>query len=512
MRFMARCAAVFAALLVPAVALAQDVTLTARDGGLVLDGTLHGFDGEFFRIETRYGLLTVDSEGVVCSGPGCPELTVRRALIRILGAAEPGMALLPGLIAGFATQRGLRVLTEPADAGFAMTLVDGTAGQTLAKVTFTPATPDVARAALAAGQAELVVAARTEAGLGQRILALDAMIPIVAANNPLAQISTADLARALAGEVDNWQALGGADMPLVLHALGSDTSLQQALEARLGRPVAATVVHSDQTSLTAAVARDPWALAITGQAAQGPARALPLTDSCGFALIPSRLAVKAEDYPLSLPLYLLTPPRRLPLLAREFLEYLSLPQAQHLVAAAGYIDSLTERQPLTADGLRLINAIRGAGDDVSLPDLKRLTNMMAGADRLSMTFRFEDGSSTLDAHSHDNLDNLARLLGVGTFRGMDLVLAGFSDGSGGAAANLALSRARAEAVASVLAAAVPDLPEGQALPRIEAFGEALPMACDTTSGGRRLNRRVELWLRPVMGIADGDMAKDTLTP
>jgi hypothetical protein len=54
---------------------------------------------------------------------------------------------------------------------------------------------------------------------------------------------------------------------------------------------------------------------------------ITLTDSCGFpASAFSALAVKAEDYPLSLPLHLLTPRRRLPLMAREFLEFLTLPQ------------------------------------------------------------------------------------------------------------------------------------------------------------------------------------------
>ena len=31
--------------------------------------------------------------------------------------------------------------------------------------------------------------------------------------------------------------------------------------------------------------------------------------------------------------------------------------------------------------------------------------------------------------------------------------------------------------------------------RVEAFGEALPMACDDTAAGRAVNRRVEVWLR-----------------
>lgn len=476
---------------------AQDVTLTARDGGIVLDGTLQGYDGEFYRIETEYGLLTVDGEGVICTGPACPDLTAPMAVVRIIGVADAGNALLPRLFAAYAAQRGMVISTVQGEGGFATEISDPVTQQPLAKISFAPGTPDAARAALAAGRAEMVVSAVAEKGFGARLLGLDALIPIVAVDNRLVQVSTTDLARALSGEVANWQEIGGTDMPVVLHAMAADTSMQEALAARLGRDVAAVELHPDLASLAAAVARDPYALAITAQSGLGAARALPLSDSCGFPLMPSRLGVKAEDYPLTLPIYLLTPKRRLPLFVREFLEFLALPEAQAAVAAAGFVDAGAERQPLTADGLRLMNAIRGAGEGIGLPELKRLTDSMAGADRLSLTFRFEDGSTTLDARSVENLRHLAKLMEVGAFRGQEMVLAGFSDGAGDAAANLELALSRSSTVAAALKGMTADLPEGQMQPRVDAFGEALPMACDGTMGGRRLNRRVELWLRPL---------------
>jgi phosphate transport system substrate-binding protein len=497
MRVALRRAAFIAALLIPGAAIAQDVTLTARDGGLALIGTLQGWDGEFYRIDTSYGLLTVDGQGVICEGPGCPDLTAPKVPIRIVGEGDPGRALIGPLVQAFATARGLdHVVAE----GITR-LSDRSTGQVLAEFSFTPMPQTDARAALLAGRAELIVAAGTEPDLGARPLALDALVPVVATDNPVATLSTADLALALSGDVTNWSQIGGPNMPLVLHGLSEDSGLQRALSDRLGRSVAATRIHPDLQTLATAVARDPWALAVTGRAVAGTARILTLTDSCGFPLLPSTLAVKAEDYPLALPLHLLTPRRRLPLMAREFLEFLSLPQAQTVIAAAGYVDRGPERQPMTADGLRLINAIQGAGQETTLDDLKRLVDVMDGADRLSLTFRFEDGSSTLDAHSQGNLADLARLLEADMFKGEALLLAGFSDGSGAAEANLALSSDRAAAVLAALRAAAPSLPEDR-LPTVTAFGEALPMACDETTAGRRLNRRVELWLRPDFATAD----------
>ncbi len=498
MRAFSRCAAGFAALLfIGTPAVAQDVTLTARDGALTISGALQGFDGEFYRVETAYGPLTVDAEGVICDGPACPDLIAPRAVIRIVGAADAGAALIPPLVAAFAAARGLS-LSLPEAAGGATILTDPVSGKTLAEFTFQPLLPEEARAALKAGRAELMMAASTLPEFGSRAVALDALLPIMATDNPTPGISTPSLAKALSGEVKNWAEIGGPDMPLVLHGLETGSDLQQALSARLGRQIAAAVTHPDLAALAAAVAKDPFALAVTGRAVRGAARGLPLSDSCGFPLLPTPLAVKAEDYPLSLPVFFLTPRRRLPLVAREFLEFLPTPGAQAAVAKAGYIDRLPEAQPMTADGLRLINAIQGAGEETTLADLKRLAGMMNGADRLSFTFRFEDGSSTLDRTSQDNLADLAKLLEAGEFRDKALILAGFSDGSGAAQANFDLSLNRAARVRAALTDAAPGLTEVQ-LPQVVAFGEAMPMACDETAAGRRLNRRVELWMKPAFG-------------
>lgn len=480
-----------AASMLAGVVHSQDVTLTARDGGLALTGTLLGWDGEFYRVETEYGNLTVDGQGVICDGPGCPELTAPRIPVRIVGEGDPGLRLIPPLVAAFAAARGLDHSLSDGKAR----LADRASGQILAEFSFEAMAPEAARAALVSGAAELILSAGTEPDLGSRPLALDALVPVVSPGNPVARISSADLARALSGEVSNWAEIGGPDMPLVLHGLPGSSGLQRALSGRLGRNIEAAETHPDLAALAAAVARDPWALAVTGRAVAGQTRILTLTDSCGFPLLPSSLAVKAEDYPLALPLHLLTPRRRLPLLAREFLEFLTDPRAQEVIAAQGYVDRAAERQPMTADGLRLINAIQGAGEETTLADLKRLVDLMDGADRLSFTFRFEDGSSTLDAHSRGTLQDLARLLETNAFGGERLILVGFSDGSGAASANLALSEDRARAVQAALQAAAPDLPAAR-LPDVAAFGEALPMACDETGAGRRLNRRVELWLQP----------------
>lgn len=486
-------AALCVAVMAGVSAAAQDVTLVAREGGIVLSGTLQGFDGEFYKIDTAYGTLTVDGQGVICEGPACPELVAPKAVIRVVGAPDAA-ALLPALMQAFADSRGLVYEATPGD-DLAARILDPETRKDLAEITFQPMSPDAATAAVMSGAADLKLAFRSEPGFGSHTVAMDALVAIVAPDNPTPEISTVDLARVLTGEVTNWAGIGGPDMPIVLHALAPDTDLQRALADRLGQTPAAGFLHPDLAALAMAVAKDPWAIAISGRSAILPARRMPLTDSCGFPLLPTTLAIKAGDYPLALPVILLAAKRRLPLMTREFLAFLRSPASGEAVANAGFIDRSASRQPMTADGLRLINAIQGAGEDVTLEDLKRLAGIMDGADRLSFTFRFEDGSSMLDASSQDSLMDLAQLIAAGQFRDERLVLAGFSDGSGAAEANLALSVDRAARVAQELAAIAPDLSPAQ-MPVVEGFGEALPMACDETAIGRQLNRRVELWVVP----------------
>lgn len=479
----------------PFAGAAQDVTLTSRDGTLSVSGEFRGYDGELYRVMTEYGLLTLDGESVICDGPACPDLTQFVAEVRVTGEAGLGARVLDPLLAAFAGQRGyaLRVSGDGVSE-----LVGAGGGQTLARFSYRPATSAAASEALRLGEADLALSAVAEPDLGVRTLGLEALVAVVSPDNPVPQLATTDLARALSGEVQNWAEFGGPDRPLIIHALAPETGFRRALELRLGQAVLSAEDHATLADLDAAVARDPWGLAVTSAASVTRARTLALTDSCGFRLHPGALSVKAEDYPLTQPFFLLVPKRRLPLVARELLEFLELPAAQGAIAQTGLVDRGVTRVDLLTDGLRLANAIRVAGENVAVEELQRLTLAMEGAERLSLTFRFEGGARTLDAASRDNLADLARLVEIGALDGEELVFVGFSDGSGPAEANLGLSRGRAELLRDELAGLVPGLAAGGRVAlEVEAFGEALPIACDESPIGRQLNRRVELWVRPL---------------
>ena len=157
-------AAIFAALLLcltPLRLWAQDVTLTSRDGGVEISGTLLGYDGEFYRVETVYGELTVDGSGVTCDGPGCPNLLDFVAEVDFSGSSTMGEVLMPALLEGFALRNGYRVTREAVDDTFVdYVLRDGQTQKTVARFGFGITTTDEGFADLLANEADIVLALR----------------------------------------------------------------------------------------------------------------------------------------------------------------------------------------------------------------------------------------------------------------------------------------------------------------------------------------------------------------
>jgi phosphate transport system substrate-binding protein len=122
-----------------------------------------------------------------------------------------------------------------------------------------------------------------------------------------------------------------------------------------------------------------------------------------------------------------------------------------------------------------------------------MMQQLRGADRLSVSFRFNTGSSTLDVESIRNIEELATRMEADEFEGMEVLLVGFADSVGERTRNTALAQNRAEAVREVLTASV-SAAKAQALQPI-SYGELLPLSCNDSDVGRERNRRVEVWLR-----------------
>ncbi len=105
-------------------------------------------------------------------------------------------------------------------------------------------------------------------------------------------------------------------------------------------------------------------------------------------------------------------------------------------------------------------------------------------DEAIRNLEFDFGKSTIRARSFPYLNKVAELL---TSKGISLKLGGHTDYVGSNAANMELSKDRAESVKNYLTG------QGANGSRIEAvgYGETQPIATNKTAAGRQKNRRVE---------------------
>lgn len=510
-------AAIFAALFVcaPMSLPAQEMTVLSRTGGMEISGDYLGFDGRYLRMETAHGEVTVDYASVTCTGDVCPD-EGHVPVVQIAGARRMGEVLLPALVEGFALSRGYEFRREEwGDDLFDYVLTNDDEGEQI-RFRFRLSSTDAGFVDLLEDRADLVMSVREvraeerqqalDAGLGDlsgadrsRIIALDGLVPIVSAAQDRRAIALEDLAAAFAGEIADWEALGGPAGPIGLHLMAhEDGQAQGFVDEVLG--VAGVELsdsvqrHRDAGALAAAVSEDPGALGVVPYQLNGDARALAVTGRCGLSSVAELQTLKTEDYPLTMPLFLYQPMRRLPPLGTEFLAWLRTSRAHFIVRRAGFVDLGADPIPIDDQGRRFAGAILAAGEEVGLADLKRMVRAFEDKQRLSTTFRFEVGSTRLDAQSRSNIYQLAREIADGVHSGETLLLAGFSDGNGPAVANRALAAARAESVLRNLVAALGGTLPDRVRIRTMAFGEALPMGCDDTEWGRQTNRRVELWV------------------
>ena len=103
--------------------------------------------------------------------------------------------------------------------------------------------------------------------------------------------------------------------------------------------------------------------------------------------------------------------------------------------------------------------------------------------------KFDSGSAALSPEARDQIDNIAVILRA--YPKAAVTIAGYTDNSGSDQANMALSKARADAVAGRLTA------KGVQPDRVhaEGFGNQKPVGDNATDAGRADNRRVSIDVR-----------------
>ncbi|WP_147126610.1 phosphate ABC transporter substrate-binding/OmpA family protein [Shimia ponticola] len=510
------CAA-FCFVCLPSNASADDIVLRAPDGSFEVSGPLIGFDGLSYRVDTRFGVLTLSTSAVECvSGcPGSGDVPV----IRMVGAQSMARVLMPALVDVFAISLGVGIeTTTDAETGAqVITLVAADAGP-LARFLILGGTTAEGFTALAEGRADIVLADRpvtedeaaqvAEAGLGdvtdplrRRLMARKPLRIVVPRGQSVSSLDVSELVDVLSGETQRWAELGGgADAVISLHTTRDEAAQiagrLAAVAEVLARPAETTsiTVHDDLAGMVGALSEDPDAMAITsGTVFSG--RALQVSNGCAADGAETAVAPDESVDPLLSQFWTYTAAPRLPDLARAFLVFATGPGAQRTIDRAGFVDKRPDPVPLADQGDRVARAILAAEDGAGFAALEDAIAALEGHDRLSLAFRFTPGTTELEPMSQSDVQSLAAFLDAGLFDGEELVFAGFSDGIGAAEANRSLSQDRAEVVRTAVQDLMVTNPNRAEL-IARGFGEVMPLACDESVWGRHVNRRVEVWVAP----------------
>lgn len=411
--------------------------------------------------------------------------------LRLHGSNTVGQRLVPALVRGWAESRGAEI--GDAESTIAEeVLLPLSLGDRMIEAHVHSHGTGTGFSDLLAGKTDFWMASRpinagelTRAGpLGaitapqqEHVIALDGLAIIVHPSNPVSAITVAQVRDVFAGRIRDWADLGGSPGPVSLYARDDKSGTFDSFSAMVlrGAAISGQARRYESTDqLSADVAADPRGIGFVGLAGVGRAKALAVSDAGTQPLVPSRLTVGTEDYVLSRRLFLYNGPTPSPL-AREFIDFVLGPQGQQIVEQIGYVsqDVVALAVPPRAD----------ATDEYR--------ELVAGAQRLSLNFRFDAGTAVLDNKALRDVDRLSAFMRQPQNRAVDLILIGFADSSEiNPYHALALSTDRADFVATQL------IPNGVTPRRVRGVGGVAPVASEDTEYGRAKNRRVEVWVRP----------------
>ena len=339
----------------------------------------------------------------------------------------------------------------------------------------------------------------------ENVVALSAMAVVVNQRNPVQQLSYAQLRDIYQGRISSWAQVGGpSNMPIGLYSpeptlatsdffCAAVMGLPETLKcldsfARLAAP---RITLMDDIS--DAVAGNPAGISFVDYGSRRSSKPIALANECGTGIEPSLFRIKTDEYSLTRKHhYYIHPTRPLSPAAKDFLAHVLGPQGQQAAVAAG----LADLSPGVADGSYggdRLDAARetmdGGRTRVRMADVRAFETATSGAERLTITFRFQAGTNALDSRAEADITRLAQFLAQPANVNTTVSLIGFSGSAGDYTENRTLSSERANAVRERLMAA------GVTSVNAVGVGPTAAIACNLDPAQAVLNQRVEVWLR-----------------
>lgn len=413
--------------------------------------------------------------------------------LRIQGSNTIGANLGPALVSAMLAEQGLHdIHSVPVIPPNEHSIVGTTAQGQQIRVDVAAHGSGTGFTALAAGLADLVASSRPikdrelvdleplgdlKSPGAEQVIAIDGLAIILHPHNPLNQLNTEQLAQIFSGQISRWEQLGGTGGAIHLYARddqsGTWETFKELVLNRNGQPLSSTAQRFESSEqLSDAVSHDPQAIGFIGLPYIREAKAVAIVDGASQPMLPLTSLIASEDYPLSRRLFLYLPPATNNPWAKALVAFTQSPQGQAIVGQNGFV-----AQSVQAD-----NVMPGAHMPEQYQALTR------EAQRLSVNFRFEEGSASLDNKARQDLLRVVDYLSAHGKLDKQVTLVGFGDAKDDPQRAQLLSRLRAMAVRRDL------VKSGVVLREIRGYGAQMPVAANTEDEGRLKNRRVEVWV------------------
>jgi len=413
--------------------------------------------------------------------------------LRIQGSNTIGAALGPALVKGMLEHLGLQAVhSEPGDGANEQRVIAKTRQGKTVMVEVAAHGSSTGFSALKKSNADLAAASRPikdselvdldplgdlKSPDAEQVIAIDGLAIILNPQNPLNTLNTEQLAQIFNGEVSQWEEVGGVGGAIHLYARddqsGTYDTFKELVLNRRGKPLAATAKRFESSeALSDAVSHDPHGIGFIGLPYVRQAKALAIVDGDSQPMLPMTSLIATEDYPLSRRLYFYLPPSNRNPWAKALVDFTQSGKGQAIVAANGFI-------------AQQVQAI-AVEPRASMPE--GYQTIVRDAQRLSMNFRFEEGSASLDNKARQDLQRVVAYLKSHGKLDKQVTLVGFGDAKNDPQRAALLSKLRAMAVRREL------VKSGVVLRDIRGFGAQMPVAANTADEGRIKNRRVEVWV------------------
>jgi phosphate transport system substrate-binding protein len=422
-----------------------------------------------------------------------PTSATTSSVLRIQGSNTIGAKLGPALVKGLFEEQGLTAIRiESGAVENEQRVLGKTSDGRSVSIEIAAHGSGTGFTSLADGSAELAASSRPikdseaislqmlgdlKSSAAEQIIALDGLAIILHPENPVSALNTLQLAQIFAGEITDWAQLGAPAGLIKLYARDDksgtyDTFKELVLSANGKALSGAAKRYESSDKLSDAVSQDRNGIGFIGLPYIRQAKAVAIAAGDSQPMLPSLALIATEDYPLSRRLFLYNQPQLSNPWARALVQFAHSPRGQAIVEQSGFI-------------AQTVKAVKIASQ-VNMP--KDYQDLAQHAQRLSVNFRFQEGSANLDNKALRDLSRLINYLHEQEKVKGKVVLVGFGDAKADPARAELLSKLRAMAVRR-------ELSKGGVFFRdIIGMGDELPVAANSADDGRIKNRRVEVWV------------------